>query len=191
LSEEDEAWLQALAGRSSGKTGNAAEEGQALRAALLARRIAVAGDPEQDAAREEQLLARARAAGLLAPRIAPRVKSRRTARRWEAWLAAAAFAAVVVGVSFEHKARREAPVLRGAGVTHLHAANPALLRETLLQELAAVGIAAHGYESLGRTGIDADVSLPVSPQVRALLDRRGIDVPANGVLQIEIEPDPP
>ncbi len=189
MPDEDDAWLDTLAGRAdAGHTDESIAHAHAIRAAILSRRAAESPAAGEDAAREQALIDRARAAGLLQPAAA-----RRLPRRQALWLSAAALACVAVAVTLEVRIGPPAPITRGGApvVTHLRAPDPLRLKRELIRELTAAGIDAHGYELLGRQGIDADLPLPVAAPVREVLARHGIVPPENGVLQVEIEPDTP
>ena len=71
-------------------------------------------------------------------------------------------------------------------IAHLTATDPRALRQQIVSELRAAGADASGYEQLGINGIDADLSRPITPSVRAVLEKHRIPVPANGVLRIEM-----
>jgi hypothetical protein len=75
-------------------------------------------------------------------------------------------------------------------VVRLQSADPAKLKQELLQDLAAAGVAAKGYERFGHQGIDADLPTPLPPALRQLLQRQGIAAPDDGVLQVEIDSGP-
>jgi hypothetical protein len=180
MADEDERWLKALAGHSEGTDrSELSAQAAALRAAIRARGVTDAGAVRNtDSRREAQLIGRARAAGLLP----------RQTRRWVAW--AAALACVAVGVSLQLR-NPATPVVRGdaAGVVHVRSRDPLQLKNDLLRELNAAGLAATGYATPGRQGIDADVPSPLPDPVRKVLERHAIPVPQGTVLQIEIESD--
>jgi hypothetical protein len=75
-----------------------------------------------------------------------------------------------------------------APITRLHAADPAALKQQLVDELRAAGIEAIGYDRLGLSGVDANLPTPVPDAVRATLEKYAIGVPADGVVRIEITP---
>jgi hypothetical protein len=72
------------------------------------------------------------------------------------------------------------------GIVRLEAANPAALRRQIVAELRGVGVEANGYSQLGIDGVDADLRLPVSADVRRVLAGHQIPAPADGALRIEI-----
>jgi hypothetical protein len=120
--DEFDRWLDALAGR---EVDGGGEEGRALRAQTQAQPPEPASVAEIDPMREAQLIARARAAGLL-----PTEKSRRAAAaaplrssvaRWA--LAAAAVAGIAIGVNTLRYMRVPPETFRGAtnGVVELGA----------------------------------------------------------------------
>jgi len=74
------------------------------------------------------------------------------------------------------------------GIVRIQSADPIALKRMLLDELRAAGIEATGYERLGVQGIDADLPQPLPENVRAILNRHGIEAPRDGTLQIEIAP---
>jgi hypothetical protein len=185
MRDEDDNWFDALAGRSGGEVAATNDaHARAIRAAILSRSAAeeipvAAEDPMREAA----LIARARAAGVLP------VAGGRAGRRRTGWLAAAAMACVAVGLTLQMNTRSPTPVTRGAasGLVRMRAPDPLRLRQELIRELEEAGVHARGYEQLGRQGIDADLPMPVTAEVRDLLRRHGIALPADGMLQVEIE----
>jgi hypothetical protein len=187
--DDDRAWLDALAGRTGETPARAIEqEGLALREQIRAlERAAAAGDglAEIDAARENELIARAVAEGLLAPRA---VRTRRTAGL-RLGMAAAAVILVAVAVSLLRSMQPPTETFRGAqnGTIRLEARDPSALKRQLIDELSAAGVEVAGYERLGRLGIDADLPQPVPAQVRQVLERHHIPVPADGALIVEID----
>ena len=68
----------------------------------------------------------------------------------------------------------------------LHAADPAALKQQLVDELRAAGVEAIGYDRLGLSGVDAKLPTPVPEAVRATLAKYAIGVPADGVVRVEI-----
>jgi hypothetical protein len=186
MRDEDDNWFDALAGRSGGEAAATNDaHARAIRAAILSRSAAeeipvAAEDPTREAA----LIARARTAGVLLP-----VAGGRASRRGTGWLAAAAIACVAVGVTLQMNTRSPTPITRGAasGIVRIRAPDPLRLKQELIRELEEAGVHARGYEQLGRQGIDADLPMPVTAEVRNLLGRHGIALPADGVLQVEIE----
>jgi hypothetical protein len=181
MADEEDRWFKALAGHSEGADrSELSAQAAALRAAIRARAVRDAGDVRGiDPGREAELVARARTAGLL---------PRRQRRRWVAL--AAALACVAVGVSLQLR-NPSSTVVRGdaSAVVHLRSHDPLRLKHDLLRELNAVGIAATGYATPGRQGIDAEVPAPLPDPVRKVLERHAIPVPRGTVLQIEIESD--
>jgi hypothetical protein len=103
-------------------------------------------------------------------------------------LIAAALAVLAVGVVWQTFMRPETEVVRegAAAAVQLQARDPVALKRQIIDELKAAGVTATGYESLGTQGIDADLPLPLTPQVRGVLAKHGIAAPADGVLRIEI-----
>jgi hypothetical protein len=183
MSDDDLEWLDALAGRESPDNATR-REATALRAALKSQAATldpVASEGARDRAREDGLVARARRDGVLPP-----ARPRRLAT-WQIPLAAGVL--LVFGATLVTQLQQPdvAPVVRGEdGVIRLEATDPAALKATLLAELRAAGVAATGYEALDVHGIDADLPQPLSVEVQRVLAAHGIDVPADGVLHIEI-----
>jgi hypothetical protein len=68
----------------------------------------------------------------------------------------------------------------------LHAADPAALKQQLVEELRAAGVEAIGYDRLGLSGVDAKLPMPVPDAARATLEKYAIGVPGDGVVRIEI-----
>ncbi|HEY8052259.1 MAG TPA: hypothetical protein VIE42_05580 [Steroidobacteraceae bacterium] len=202
--DEETTWLNALAGRGDGvhASADAAEPALALEARAL-REFIQSQDPAPfsalpaaDAAREHELIERARVEGLL-PRQAtgsPTVASAAPRRHWFAdpriSFAAAAMVLAAIGVGL-WRSTLQPPIetLRGVanGTVHLEARDPPALKRQLTQELNAVGVRVSGYERLGHMGLDADLPQPVAAPVAAVLERHHIPIPPDGVLVVEID----
>ena len=188
--DDQDRWLDALAGRD---VDGGSPEGRALREQIRAQPppppAAVA---EIDPVREAQLIARARAAGLLpAESVIPRpgvvgAPRRFGVARWA--LMAAVLAGVAIGVNTLRYMKVPPETFRGAanGVVELETQEPHALKERLIQELKDAGVSAKGYERLDRVGLDADLPLPVTPNVRRVLEQHQIPVPSDGELVVEI-----
>lgn len=191
MTEEDQDWLDALAGRSStGSHRAAVREGEQLRE-LIQRNVRApdVSIPEHDAEREAQLLERARREGLIDPEELSRRARRRLRPGIARWAAlAASLAGIAVALTFFLRSGPPPEHFRSARgqVIHIEAADPTALKRQILDELQAAGVHATGYEQLGVEGIDANLPTPVPPQVRAVLTRHRLGVPDNGVLRIEI-----
>ena len=188
MRDDDDIWFDSLAGGRGDEPEKAAAAARAIRAAIL-RRIAAEESPAAgwNAVRESELIARARAEGLLPP-----VRTSRY-RRLPAYLAAAAIAGLAVTVSLQMRREAPAPVTRGApsGIVRIHDAHPKELQQQLIGELKSAGVQARGYESFGRPAVDADLPAPLPPQVREILARHGIAAPKDNVLQLEIDVSTP
>jgi hypothetical protein len=193
MSADDDLWFESLAGRAADAASDSTrQESDSLRNAIRALEEApFAPPPPADLAREEALLGRARSAGLLPDVAAAAGKAhvRTAARPWRGVLAAAAaVAALAVGIALLRPLSQPPAVERTAGsVVRLKAADPARLQQQLIGELKSLGVAARGYEMLGRRGVDADLPRPLPAAVRTVLESHGIPAPPDGVLQIEIE----
>ena len=197
MTDEDQDWLDALAGRApTGSHRGAAREGRHLRE--FVRRNVRTPDvtvPAQDAQREAQLLERAQREGLIDP-----AQLTRRRRRLMVPLRAGsrvALAAGVVGIAtaltlFLHGSP-PTQHLRSAheSVSRIEAADPTALKMEIVDELRAAGVTATGYESLGVEGVDAQLPQPVPPRVRDILTRHHVSVPKDGVLRIEIAAQSP
>lgn len=72
------------------------------------------------------------------------------------------------------------------GPVTLRSAQPRELRERIVDELRAAGVQAEGYEQLGVNGVDAELPRPLPAEVRAVLERHHIPVPADGALRVQI-----
>lgn len=187
---DDAEWLDALAGRATHP------EGSELRKAVLAR--VVSEGPEQaatDSAREDELITRARLNGLMinasalegdpfARRMSWISALRASSRGWVA--AAIAVGVLVVGWQFRVPVSNEVTRTAPGGITRLVNANPPALKQQIVDEFRAAGVEAIGYERLGSSGVDAELPQPVSPAVRAVLEKHGIPVPTDGVVRVEI-----
>jgi hypothetical protein len=73
-----------------------------------------------------------------------------------------------------------------AQTARLHAANPAALKQQIVDELRAAGVEAIGYDRLGLSGVDAKLPTPVPAAARATLEKYAVGMPADGVVRIEI-----
>lgn len=78
------------------------------------------------------------------------------------------------------------PSSADAQTARLHAADPAALKQQLVDELRAAGVEAIGYDRLGLSGVDAKLPTPVPEAARATLAKYAVGVPADGVVRIEI-----
>lgn len=176
--DDDQAWLDALAGRETPRSATG-REAQELRRALL-RETSTATIHALTPRREEALIQRAVDEGLI-----PRATRRRPA--WALPLAAGILLVFGAGI-FLRLQPPTSTVVRGdeKGVVQMTAADPASLKRTLLAELRAAGVDASGYEALGVHGIDAELNLPPAAAVQRVLDKYDIPVPADGGLHIEI-----
>ena len=191
MSEDDlDVWLEALGGRDR---DGGSEEGRALRAQIRAQPAEMgAAVAEIDSAREAQLIARARAADLLPcensrpPQARAGTRKRRGMPR--ALLTAAALAGIAIGVASLWYTRAPTGTFRGAanGVVELETPDPRGLKLRLIRELKDAGVSANGYERLDRVGVDADLPIPVAPNVRRVLERHHIPVPDDGALVVEM-----
>jgi len=84
--------------------------------------------------------------------------------------------------------------MRGSdGVLQLRVPDPQAWRESLATDLQAQGLELRRYERLGRLGLDVELSglrAERQPAVQAILKRRGIPWPADGVLMLELSAGP-
>ena len=177
--DDDDDWLEGLAGRGN-LDSPAHSEGTRLRAALSA--VAEAQSQQErgpDDLREDRLLQRARLEGLLRPR------SPRRAYRWTAL--AACFTLAAVGISWYLNPGAPSMVMRSAqgGIARVEVADPAAEQGAFIAALRAAGATVRSYQMLGRFGVDADLTRPISAEVRVRLDSYHVPVPVDGELQIE------
>lgn len=192
MTDSDQDWLDALAGRAPTGADNAAiREARRLRE-LIQRNVRAPDVPvaANDAQREAQLLERARREGLIDPAQLTQRTHRLTRAATVGWWAG--IAASVVGISmavavFLH-GTPQAVHVRSARehITRIEASDPTALKMEILDELHSAGVRATGYETLGIEGIDAQLPEPVPPRVRDVLTRHHLTVPSDGVLRIEI-----
>ena len=215
--DPDARWLDALAGRAGADDGDAndevAREASMMREAL--RRWPVAVDPveEDDPTRIAQLLERARREGLLDGDVdeASRPVDRRRFHdrlrdAWRGWRSSrfgpvsslAAVATLLIVVVVGRPGARPDDVANDAtvrgtsdAVTLLTASDPEALRAEIDAALARQGVVATRYRRFGRVGLDADLPQQPSADLRAVLARYRIALPADGVLRLEIEPPQP
>jgi hypothetical protein len=187
----EDLWFDALAGRTHAETDGefAAREARKLREALLLY-AAPAEMPMRvrDAERESALLKRAEREGLIPARSHVSSNWYAAVFRAPALLAYAALACIAVTAMLFMRPPPDMEVVRGPrdGVVRVEVSDPPAFKRQFIGELREAGVTATGYERLGTQGIDADLPQPVSPQVRAVLQRHRMDVPADGVLKIEI-----
>jgi hypothetical protein len=195
IDEPDDVWLEALAGRVSPAQVSEQSRALALEAAALREFIREEGSvssldvPGVSAAREEELIARARRDGLLVS-YSTDARARPSLRRLS--LSAAAVLVVAVGIGVWRASLPPLEVVRGVdhGTVHMEARDPAALKRQLTDELEAAGVKVSGYERLGRVGIDADLPQPLPPEVAIILARHQIPIPSDGVLVVEIASEP-
>jgi hypothetical protein len=203
-SQDDSAWLDALAGRANAGSAAGAQDAQEARDARALREFIHAQSLEGsvaiaavDPAREAELIERARVAGLLPARSphAARTASPAPLASWRHWLLAprgalamVALATIAIAVLVQTRSP-PAETFRGTvdGTVRLEASNPAALKRQLTEELGAAGVRVLGYDRLGRVGIDADLPQPVSDQVRRVLERHHIPIPKDAALVVEID----
>ncbi|HEX5461358.1 MAG TPA: hypothetical protein VFX20_15445 [Steroidobacteraceae bacterium] len=192
MMDEDQDWLDALAGRAAGgRHPTAIREAQRLRECIQRNvstpHVAV---PARDAQREAQLLERAQREGLIDPvRLASRRRLLLAPTKAGGWVAlAAGLVGIAAALALFLRGTPQSAHLRSGheNVSRIEAADPKALKMELLDELRAAGVPATGYEALGVEGIDAQVPQPVSPRVRDILIQHHVSVPGNGILRIEI-----
>jgi hypothetical protein len=186
VNEDDNSiWLETLAGRSASDANHpAAREAQLLRESISRRTVTDGPLVGEDARREAELISRAEREGLISP-----ARHRTHSRHRPVWkLAAAAVLAMVAISLFWYMRPMQQEIVRGShdGVVIIVATNPTALRDEIVKELRAVGVAATTYSRLGMEGIDADLPQPVSAPLREVLDKHHIPVPTDGVLKVEI-----
>jgi hypothetical protein len=186
---DDDEWLNALAGRST-TTSATRREAEVLCSALRdtagawrdTAQDSLTGNEVGDARRAAALIDRAARDGLIE-------RPRRRLASWQLPLAASVLVVLAVGLVFQLQPRLPASNTVRAderGIVRLTAADPARLKRDILTQLRAAGVEATGYEALDVHGIDADLALPLSPELERVLDAHRIPAPADGVLRIEI-----
>jgi hypothetical protein len=187
--DDDIAWLEALAGRAAPPRAEDATSASrdVIEAAALRELIRDLPEPETphapalDPSRESELIERARAQGLLAARIAPRTRWGRTG----VLAVAAGIVLAAIGLTLLRTGSPPTETLRGDGRVHLKTDDPAALKRQLTEELRAAGAQVTGYERLGRPGIDVDLPKPLTPEIRRILEKHDIPVPADDELIVE------
>lgn len=207
---DDQHWFDLMAGRAAPEAhGRTRADAAWLRAALLAYRAqAPAGampDPER---RIHKLLHRAVAAGVLPPATAPRAATGRPGRwaaRWQGWRQrlvppglrwAPALAVLVLGAALLVGQQTPAPTVpteveRGPALQQLSVADPVQRQQQLLQALRAAGLDAHGFERLGRRGVDIELPVPLPPAQAQALQREGLQPTGGPSLVVELLPAAP
>ena len=177
--DADQAWIDGLAGRGGDN------ETRRLRQGILSREVVAAPFvPEIDPRREEELVAKARRAGLV---------PKKYGLAWPGWqglagLAAAASVMLVIGFLMKPAAVPRPETVRSApgGIVRIEARDPHALQHKIAEELQALGISAVLYDRLNTYGIDADLPSPPPPEVLEVLKRHRIPTPADGVLKLEL-----
>lgn len=195
---DDERWLDTLAGRASaGQDGVAGLEAARLRTALqqldAAPTQALGAEVEQ--ALLDQLLGQAAAAPKAG--LCPGCR-----RRWAAlldgllarpvWGAALAGLGLWFGVGLWQTPAEDpgGPVERAlpeARILLLSDAQPRQRRDELARQLGGAGATVRRYERLGRFGLDAQFPQPLSSDATQRLAELKLGVDADGVLRLEIE----
>lgn len=209
---ELETWLRGLRGQTPAPDADSRShaEGQCLQLALSATPVeAPAVSPRE----LELMLERAEREGLFRATGCQRCRVWREALRdvWRApaWRWGGAFSGALAlslmvwlglpqqaiwpgddGVPASASTSGDGGVTRGSdGVLQLRVPDPQAWREALASELQAQGLEVRRYERLGRLGLDVELSgLPAERQapVQAILTRRGLPWPADGVLMLEL-----
>ena len=183
MRDDDDIWFDSLAGGEGDEPEKAALAARAIRTEPDANAAEEPPVVDDSGRRENELIARARAEGVLQPSRTSRY------RRLPAFLAAAAIAGLAVTVALQMRTESPPPVTRGSAsaIARIHSEHPKELQQHLIRELKAAGVQARGYESFGRPGIDADLPVPLTSAVREILERNGITPPRDNVLQLEID----
>ncbi len=205
MRDDDDAWLDALAGRievaqldqEGASADNDAESAAAVFEALALRafiRQLETGTgptvPTVDSARESELIRKALREGLLPPQGAS-AGSRvlRRPRPGRIAIPAAAVILIAVGIGLWQSPAPLREQLRGGdhGTVQLEATDPQLLRRQLTEELRSAGATVSAFERFGRLGLDVDLPQPLPKQIGEILNRHHIPIPADGVLVVEIK----
>jgi hypothetical protein len=196
IRNDDDAWLDALAGRIEAVAGEGAQSSLVLEALALREFIhrqefaSETAVPPVDPARELELMARARREGLLVsqePAAGSRYSQQRP--RWRMAIPAAAVILIAAGIGFWQSSLKQPEYVRGIdhGTTHIQARDPTAFRRQLTEELRTAGATVTGYERFGRLGMDVDLPKPLPKEIAEILERHHIPVPSDGVLVIEVE----
>ncbi|OYU28979.1 MAG: hypothetical protein CFE41_03060 [Burkholderiales bacterium PBB2] len=213
---ELEAWLRGLRGQTPPSDADLRShaEGQCLQRALSATPV----EPPAVSPHElELMLERAEREGLFRATGCQRCRVWREALRdvWRApaWRWGGAFSGALAlslmvwlglpqqqpwpvddGAPASASTSGDGGVTRGSdGVLQLRVPNPLAWREALASDLQAKGLEVRRYERLGRLGLDVELNgLPAERQapVHAILKRRGLPWPGDGVLMLELSAGP-
>jgi hypothetical protein len=203
---EDDAWLDALAGRidvsqrhsetvdGSGDAPTSRSlvlEALALREFIRRQELASAtAVPAVDPARESELIARARREGLLVSQTrAAGSRFSQQGPRWRMAIPTAAVILIAAGIGFWQSSLKQPESVRGIdqGTIHIQAADPTAFRRQLTEELRTAGATVTDYERFGRLGMDVDLPKPLPKAIDEILKRHHIPIPSDGVLVIEVE----
>ncbi len=203
--DDDQAWLDLMAGRGSDRAEpRTRAEAAWLRAAMLTYKVrAPIGDMPDPVQRLERLLERAVDAGVL-PSAAARPSlghgaSTMTMVRgiWQTLRAALRSPPrVVVAVSVVLAALTlwmtqpvhapEAPAMRGAPTTQqIRSEQPEQERDRAMGLLRAAGFEVSAFTRLGRVGLEVDVPSTMSQAQSRALNQLGLGVPSTAVLVVE------
>jgi hypothetical protein len=195
---DDERWLDALAGRApADQQGVTGLEAARLRAALqqldAAPTQALGAEAEQ--ALLDQLLGQAAAAPK--PGLCPGCR-RRWAALLDGLLARPVWGAALVGLGLlfavglwqQPPGPPDPPIERAqpeARILLLSHAQPRQRRDEIARLLGAAGAEVRRYERLGRFGLDAQFPQPLSADAQQRLAELKLGVDADGLLRLEIE----
>jgi hypothetical protein len=103
------------------------------------------------------------------------------------WVAAAiAVGVLLLGWQFRKPLSEEITRAPTGGVTRLIASDPPSLKQQIVEDLRVAGVQAIGYDRLGLSGVDAQLSPSPSPTVLETLKKHGIAAPGDGVMRVEI-----
>lgn len=200
--DDDQRWLDVLAGRSPPRAGDpVSQQAKALRTALRgAPAPRPAGEPSTDEQRLTQLLARARAQGLLDEPAPPRWMPEFLLTFWatrSGWVAAPALALLLLVSGglwwWPGDQQPEDPRLRSAApaVQHLTSANPVAQQTALAEALQSAGAQVQAFERLGHRGLDIELPQPLTPALQQILQQHGLHAPQGTALVIEFDEPPP
>lgn len=199
--DDDQRWLDVLAGRIPPRADDAVmQQAQALRIALRATPQPLpAGELSSADQRITQLLARARAQGVLNPPARPRLLPAFLDGLWSIrgpWVAPAMGLVLVAGLLSlwwpAHQESGNEAVLRGAppAVQHLPSSDPLASQAALADALQRAGAQVQPFERLGRHGLDIELPQPLPATLRQLLQQHGLQTPTGTALVIEFDEHP-
>lgn len=191
IDKDDQAWLDALAGKpESGSDSPAEREARLLRATIHAQQQSASAPPDEVERGLEQLLFRLRQEGLLD-------KAKKSPRHWPngAWMAIAATVVIAVAVSALWPGMEsglsptdEIGQMRGGKVQIIRASKPDNEAQQLRSELEKLGTRVETRQAGPVWVVKAQVPVQKMAEARLIAAQHGFGLPDDGMLRLEVRP---